>query len=91
MGLSGCMGRGRKSSVSEDRVLLEILLNRDRAVFASEIADELPVGKERVRQILSTAVAEDRVQKESVSGRNLYRLTEEGFNQLSATLRSEFD
>jgi len=85
------MGRGRKSTVSEDRVLLEILLNRDRAVFASEIADNLPVGKERVRQILSTAVTENRVQKESVSGRNLYRLTDEGFTRLAATLRSEFD
>ena len=85
------MGRGRKSSVSENRVLLEILLNRDRAVFASEIAEELPVGKERVRQILKTAVAEDRVQKESVSGRNLYRLSDNGFDDLAAALRSQFD
>jgi predicted ArsR family transcriptional regulator len=85
------MGRGRKSSVSENRVLLEILLNRDRAVFASEIAEELPVGKERVRQILKTAAAEDRVQKESVSGRNLYRLSDNGFDHLAAALRSKFD
>lgn len=85
------MGRGRKSSVSENRVLLEILLNRDRAVFASEIAEELPVGKERVRQILKTAVAEDRVQKESVSGRNLYRLSDNGFDHLAAALRLKFD
>jgi predicted ArsR family transcriptional regulator len=85
------MGRGRKSSVSENRVLLEILLNRDRAVFASEIAEELPVGKERVRQILKTAAAEDRVQKESVSGRNLYRLSDDGFDHLAAALRAQFD
>jgi predicted ArsR family transcriptional regulator len=85
------MGRGRKSSVSENRVLLEILLNRDRAVFASEIAEEVPVGKERVRQILKTAVAEDRVEKESVSGRNLYRLSDDGFETLATALRSQFD
>ena len=81
------MARGRNASTSETRVLLEILLGRDRAVFLAEIADELPVGKERVRQLLSSLVEDGKVDKNQISGRNLYRLTDKGFEELSAELR----
>lgn len=85
------MGRGRKASVSNERLLLEILLNRDRAVFAVEIASNVPVSKERVRQMLAELEEGGYVEKNKISGRNLYRLTDAGFRFLSTELREQID
>ena len=85
------MGRGRNAAVSDTRVLLEILLERDRAVFGAEIAENLPISKERVRQILANLEEEEFVEIEQISGRNIYRLTDEGFEHLAEELREQID
>ncbi|MFW6435416.1 MAG: helix-turn-helix domain-containing protein [Halovenus sp.] len=85
------MGRGRNRSASDVRVLLEILLHRDRAVFGAEIAENLPVSKERVRQILGQLADDGYVEINQVSGRNLYRLTDSGFEHLAEKLRETVD
>jgi DNA-binding transcriptional ArsR family regulator len=71
--------------------LLEILLCRDRAVFTSEIAEELPLSTTRVGQILSELEEGGLVTRKQVSGRNLYRLSDDGFDQLADELRAHFD
>ena len=81
------MGRGRNPSTSETQILLEIFLSRDRAVFGVEIAERVPIGGERVRQILQELESEGLVDKRKVSGRNIYRLTDEGYGQLADELR----
>lgn len=82
------MGRGRKATVTDTQILLEILLNRDRAVFAGEIAAELPVTSERVRQLLDDLEDEGYVTISKVSSRNIYRLTRAGHDHLASELRA---
>ena len=87
------MGRGRNPSAPETRVMLEIFaISRDRPAFTNELAEELPIDNERVRQILKE-LTEDRgwVEKNKVSGRNLYVLTEEGYEHLMEELRACLD
>lgn len=81
------MPRGRNPSVTSTQILLEILLNRDRAVFAAEIADELPVTGERVRQKCRDLEADGLVEITKVSSRNIYRLTPDGEAVLATELR----
>jgi len=85
------MGRGRTPSVSDTRLLLEILLCRDRAVFGAEIADHVGLSNERVRQRMSELDERDLVETNQVSNRNLYRLTDAGLNDLSEALREIVD
>lgn len=82
------MARGRTPTVSRTQILLEILLNRDRAVFAGEIAAELPVTDERVRQLLDDLQADGYVTMSKVSSRNIYRLTRAGHDHLATELRA---
>lgn len=82
------MPRGRTPSVSNTQILLEILLNRDRAVFADEIATELPVTSERVRQLLEELEDDGHVNISKVSSRNIYRLTRTGHDHLAGELRT---
>jgi predicted transcriptional regulator len=81
------MGRGRTPQTSKLQVLLEILLVRDRAVFGSEIAENVDVGKERVRQLCASLAEQGYVKINEVSGRKVYRLTDEGYAYLAAELR----
>jgi len=81
------MTRGRDRSVSNERVLAEILLQPDRAVFASEIAAEVPVSRARIRQICQELAADDYVAIESVPNGNIYRLTEPGVERVAAAIR----
>lgn len=85
------MGRGRDPTVSKIRVMLEILLHQDRAVFGREIADNLPIGLERTSQILKELEKDGCVQIKQVSNRNLYRLTDQGLERLSTKLRDSID
>jgi len=86
------MGRGRKASASDERILLELLLQPDRAVFTAEIADQLPIDKERVRQKMEEFSEEEGwVHIDEVSGRNLYRMTSRGNEHLSSVLRNAID
>jgi len=84
------MGRGRKPAASDGRVLAELLIRDSRAVFAVELADELPVGKTRVRQILSELADDGLVDIQEISGRNLYRLTDNGRERATAWMRDQF-
>jgi Mn-dependent DtxR family transcriptional regulator len=72
--------------------MLEIFAIRDRPAFTKELAEELPIKKERVRQILKRLNEDqDWVEKNKVSGRNLYALTEEGHEHLMEELRACLD
>jgi len=84
------MTRGRDRSVSDVRLLLEIILQRDRPLFSSDL-EEIPLSRERCRQILRDLDDEGLVEVEVVNGSNLYYITEEGFAVVAAELRARLD
>ena len=84
------MTRGRPESVSDDRLLLELLIYPDRAVFTSELSDELDVTNQTVRERMEELHDEGKVSIDSVGNGNLYRLTDEGKQYIRGLLRSDY-
>jgi Mn-dependent DtxR family transcriptional regulator len=84
------MARGRPKSVSDDRLLVELLLHPDRAVFTSEIADAVEVSNQTVRERMNSLADDGYVEISDVSGGKLYRLSETGMTYLRELLRSQF-
>jgi len=82
--------RGRNSSVSDERVLLEILLSERRLVKLSDIDPHIPLSKERIRQILEDMEQEGYVEVER-EGMNFYRLTDDGHEHLKTELRDRIN
>jgi|AKVG01.1.fsa_nt_gi DNA-binding PadR family transcriptional regulator len=72
-------------------MLLEIHLNDDGAAFAREIAETLPIGHTRTRQILNEMAESGLVSVRDVADVNIYSLTEQGYDTLVQTLREEID
>jgi DNA-binding IscR family transcriptional regulator len=83
------MSRGQPPKVTENRILLEILLQPDRAVFSGEIADNVDVSRERVRQLLRGLSDNGLVEITDAGNQNVYRLTDDGYAQLADVLRAK--
>lgn len=84
------MTRGYDRSVSDVRILLEIVLQRDRPLFSSDL-DDIPLSRERCRQILRDLDEQGFVSVEEVNGSNLYYITDEGFAVVADELRTRLD
>jgi len=84
------MTRGRSRSVSDVRMLLEIMLQRDRPLFSSDLED-IDLSRERCRQILRELDDEGLVTSETVGSSNLYYITDDGFEVLADELRARLD
>jgi len=84
------MTRGRSRSVSDVRMLLEIMLQRDRPLFSSDLED-IDLSRERCRQILRELDDEGLVTSETVGSSNLYYITDDGFQVLAEELRARLD
>jgi predicted transcriptional regulator len=84
------MTRGRDRSISDVRMLLEIMLQRDRPLFSSDLED-IDLSRERCRQILRELDDEGLVSSETVGSSNLYYITDEGFQVLADELRARLD
>lgn len=84
------MGRGRNATASEVRVLLELLLQDDELLRYPDIAENLPIGDERVRQILED-LEDDGYVSIQQHGANFYRLTDDGYEHLANELRERID
>jgi len=85
------MARGRPESVGDDRLLIELLLHTDRAVFTSELADELDVTNQTIRERMESLSDAEKVIIDEVGSGNLYRLSDDGNAYLRELLRSEFE
>jgi predicted transcriptional regulator len=85
------MGRGRPRAVSDDRVLIELLLYHDRAVFTSEVADVCNVTPQTIRERMSDLADDGYVDITELDSGNLYRLTENGYDYLRELLREDYD
>jgi len=85
-----CMGRGRPQSVSDDRLLIELLIHPDRGVFTSELADELGVVNQTIRDRMKDLQNDGLICTTELKGGNLYRLSEDGNDYLKDLLRSDY-
>jgi len=85
------MGRGRPPSVSDERLLIELLLRPGRGVLSSEVVESVDVTNQTVRTRMADLEAEGLVEvSEPTAGRLLYRLSEEGRAAIGADLRDHF-
>ncbi len=83
---------GPDREVTDERVLLEFILTADPAMFASEVADNLPVSRQRVTTLLDDMENDDGwVTSKHASGRRLWWLTPTGRKQAAEELRMRLD
>lgn len=85
--------RGPKEQVSDNRLLLEILLSDENSVFASEVQENVSLETvQGVRDRLNSLCEETEwIEVRKVSGRNLYSLTDNGNAKILQEVRSRFD
>jgi len=76
-----------RRKVTDERVMLEFLLTSDPAMFTSEIAERLPVTRQRVGQMLDTLESEGFVTSKHAAGRRLWWLTEKGEEYITSVAR----
>lgn len=81
--------RGPERTVSDDRILLEILLARGPAAFSSEITDEVPLTRQQVSTRLENLEEEGFVASKLASGRRLWWLTDKGEERVQGVARDE--
>jgi predicted transcriptional regulator len=83
---------GPKRQVSNERLLLELLVSGENSVFASEIEPQVNIELQQVRDRLNELVDETPyVSRKKASGRNLYSLTDEGREHILTELRKYVD
>lgn len=85
------MGRGRTPTVSDDRLLVELLLHQDRRVMAGELAEQVGVTGQTIRTRMEDLEDDGLVTRERASNRNLYRLTKDGRVFLKTLLRDRYE
>jgi len=85
------MARGRTPAVSDERLLIEILLHQDRMVIAGEIADQVDVTNQTIRDRMTELENQGRVEHERVSNRYLYGLTDDGLSSLKTLLWDHYE
>jgi predicted ArsR family transcriptional regulator len=81
--------RGPERTVSDERILLEILLARGPAVFSSEVAESVPLSRQQIRSRLANLEEEGFVASKSASGRRLWWLTDRGEKRVQDTARDQ--
>lgn len=84
------MSRGPDRTVTDERILLEFILNPGPAFFASEFEDDLPVTRQRITGILDEMEDDGLVTSKKASGRRLWWLTDKGEERVTSTARELF-
>jgi len=85
------MGRGDSKKVSDDRILLEMLINPDPGVYASEIAEQIELTRVGVDTRLKELEDENFVHRKEASNRNLWWLTPEGGERVKDAAREAIE
>ena len=76
------MRRGESTKVSNDRILLEILINPGPGMYASEVAERIDITRVAVDARLKELEDEGLVNRKRASNRNLWWLTPRGGEQV---------
>lgn len=83
---------GPDREVTDERVLLEFILTADPALFASEVAENLPVSRQRVTTLLDNMEEDEGwVTSKHASGRRLWWISSTGRKQAAEELRKRLD
>jgi hypothetical protein len=84
---------GPKPKVSDFRLLFEVMVVDDGAVFAGQLLETVPLESvQGIRDRLNELADESEwLELEKVGNRNLYRLTEAGRTRLLDEIRSRLD
>ena len=85
------MGRGDSKKVSDDRILLEMLINPDPGVYASEIAEQVDLTRPGVDGRLKDLEDEGLVHRKEASNRNLWWLTPKGGDRVKDAAREAIE
>ena len=81
--------RGPKRKVSDSRLLFEVLVGDQGAVFAAQIAEQVDLKTTQgVRDRLNELADGPYLDLEKVADRNLYRLTDAGRSEVLSEVRS---
>lgn len=70
--------RGPEERVSKERLLLEVFVHPDPALFASEIEPEVPITRQRINERLDKLEDEGLVYSKHASGRRIWWMTQSG-------------
>ena len=81
--------RGADRSVKNERVLLEFLLSADPALFTIEVAENLPLSRQRVNTILDELEGDGLVKSKRKSGRRLWWITNKGHAKVAESAREK--
>lgn len=81
------MGRGRKRALTENRLLLEILLHDRAQAPTADILKHVDVTDQTVRNRAQDLEEQNKIEIITAGGSNFYRLKEPGYVQLAAELR----
>lgn len=81
---------GPERTVSDERILLEFLLNPGPAFFTSEITENLPLVRQQVNNILDELEQDGYVTSKHASGRRLWWLTPKGNKWITERAREKF-
>ena len=81
--------RGPEPDISDERLLLEMMLARGPAVFASEIEEEIPLSRQRISNRLGNLEEVGLVVSKKAAGRRLWWVTDSGKQKASTYMREE--
>jgi len=81
--------RGPEPNTSDERLLIEILLTRGPAAFASEIEEEVPLSRQRISKRLGDLESDGLVVSKKAAGRRLWWATDAGKSAAADAIRQE--
>lgn len=82
---------GPERQVTDERLMLEIVINPDPAVFASEIEENVPISRQRVTGRLDDLEEKQFVYSKRASGRRLWWLTQKGRERVEERAREAIE
>ncbi len=81
--------RGPEPNISDERLLIEVLLTPGPAAFASEIEEQVPLSRQRISKRLGDLEDGGFLVSKKASGRRLWWVTESGKSEATGKIREE--
>lgn len=83
--------RGPNHTVTNERILIEFILNGDPALFASEVEPNLPLTRQQINNRLDEMAEEGLVYDKHASGRRLWWISQKGRERVAKAAREALD
>lgn len=82
---------GPDRTVTDDRLLLEFVLQPHPAFFASDFEDSIRISRQQISKRLSQLEEEGYVVSRKAAGRRMWWITEKGRTRVAGLAREKFD